>query len=225
MPRFAKGLLAVLVALGAVVGCSSSIQYPGQLVGSFNTTLVPVSNSCTQFAALPGFCPENGSPGPCSDGGYPDGGTTVLVVSTGPFDAGYVSYQSGSQSATANGTWNGQTVSTLAVAERFFILVNEPSADAGCIAQVTETIQLTIYASLNGGCGGGVPVGPPPEQIGGVWQTTTSPACGILIDNVQPDTTGLCCASPLPDGGCATVPPPNCAVSFGLVGQGRSSPP
>lgn len=221
MSRFAKGLLAVLVALGAVVACSSSIQYPGQLVGSFNTTLVPVSNSCTQFAALPGFCEDNGSPGPCSDGGYPDGGTTVLVVSSGSSDAGYLSYQSGSQSATAKGTWDGQTVQTLAMAARFFMLVT----DAGCIAQVTETIQLSIYASLDGGCGGGIPVGPPPTEIGGVWQTTTSPACGILIDNVFPDTNGLCCADPLPDGGCATVPPPNCAVSFGLVGQGRSSPP
>jgi hypothetical protein len=225
MPRFAKGLLAVLVALGAVVACSSSIQYPGQLVGSFNTTLLPVSNSCTQFAALPGFCADNGSPGPCSDGGYPDGGTTVLVVSSGSLDAGYISYQSGSQSATANGTWDGQTVQTLAVAQRFFILVNQPSADAGCIAQVTETIQLSIYASLDGGCGGGVPVGPPPTEIGGVWQTQTSPACGILIDNVAPDQIN-CCASPNPDSGiCLSPVPPSCAVSFGLVGQGRSSPP
>jgi hypothetical protein len=225
MPRFAKGLLAVLVALGAVAACSSSIQYPGQLVGSFNTALVPVSNSCTQFSSLPGFCSDNGSPGPCSDGGFPDAGTTVLVVSSGSLDVGYLSYQSGSQSATANGTWDGQTVQTLTMAARLFTLVNQPSADAGCIAQVTETIQLTIYASLDGGCDGGIPVGPPPTEIGGVWQTTTSPACGILIDNVFPDTKGLCCADPLPDAGCATVPPPNCTVSFGLVGQGRSSPP
>jgi hypothetical protein len=221
MPRFAKGVLAVLVALGAVVACSSSIQYPGQLVGSFNTALLPLSNSCTQFSSLPGFCPENGSPGPCSDGGYPDGGATVLVVSSGALDAGYISYQSGSQSATANGTWDGQTVQTVAVAQRFFTLVS----DAGCIAKVTETIQFTIYASLDGGCDGGIPLGPPPVEIGGVWQTQTSPACGILNDSVVPDTSGLCCPSPLPDAGCATTPPPNCAVSFNLVGQGRSSPP
>jgi hypothetical protein len=221
MPRFAKGFLVVLVAVGAVVACSSSIQYPGQLVGSFNTAFVPLSNSCTEFAALPGFCPENGSPGPCPDGGYPDAGSTVLVVSSGANDAGYVSYQSGSQSATAKGTWDGQTVQTLAMAERFFILVT----DAGCTAEVTETIQLTLYASLDGGCDGGIPVGPPPTEIGGVWQTVSSPACGILIDNVQPSQV-LCCTNPNPDGGVCLLPaPPNCTVSFGLVGQGRSSPP
>ncbi len=225
MPRYAKGLLAVTVALGAMVACSSSIQYPGQLVGSFNTTLLPVSNSCTQFAALPGFCEDNGSPGPCTDGGFPDAGTTVLVVSTGADDAGFVSYQSGSQSATANGTWDGQTVQTVATAARFFILSNQPSQDAGCIASVTETIQLTIYASLDGGCAGGIPVGPPPTEIGGVWQTQTSPACGLLVDNVQPDQRN-CCSNPNPDGGgCLSEVPPNCAVSFGLVGEGRSSPP
>jgi hypothetical protein len=225
MPRYAKSFLAVSLVLGAVVACTNSIQYPGQLVGSFNTALLPVSNSCTQFLDLPGFCPENGSPGPCTDGGYPDGGTTVLVVSSGADDAGYISYQSGSQSATANGTWNGQTVQTLAVAERFFILVNQPSQDAGCIAHVTETIQLTIYASLDGGCDGGIPVGPPPTEIGGVWQTTTSPACGILVDNVEPDQVN-CCSNPNPDGGiCLSPVPPNCMVSFGLVGEGRSSPP
>jgi hypothetical protein len=227
MRRLTLGLLAVAVALGAVVACSSSIQYPGQLVGSFNTTLVPASNSCLLFADLPGFCPENGSPGPCTDGGYPDGGTTVLVVSSGAADAGYISYQSGSQSATANGTWDGQTVQTSAVAQRFFILTNQPAADAGCIAKVTETIQFSIYASLDGGCQGGIPVGPPPTEIGGVWQTTTSPACGVLVDVVQPDQTGLCCANPPADAGepCLTPVPPDCAVSFGLVGQGRSSPP
>jgi hypothetical protein len=226
MPRYAKGLLAVSVALGAMVACSSSIQYPGQLVGSFNTTLVPASNSCTQFTALPGFCPENGSPGPCTDGGFPDGGTTVLVVSSGADDAGFVSYQSGSQSATADGTWDGQTVQTQATAARFFVLINQPSQDAGCIASVTETIQLTIYASLDGGCAGGIPVGPPPTEIGGVWQTQTSPACGLLVDNVQPDQAG-CCSNPNPDGGgnCLSPVPPSCTVSFGLVGEGRSSPP
>jgi hypothetical protein len=225
MPRYAKGLLtALVVALGAVLACTPSIQYPGQLVGSFNTTLVPASNSCTEFLDLPGFC-DNGSPGPCSDGGFPDGGTTVLVVSSGAGDAGYISYQSGSQSATANGTWDGQTVQTLAVAQRFFMLTNQPQQDGGCIAEVTEAIQLSIYASLDGGCEGGIPVGPPPTQIGGVWQTTTSPACGILIDNVEPSPV-YCCANPNPDGGvCLTPVPPACAVSFGLVGQGRSSPP
>jgi hypothetical protein len=226
MPRYAKSLLAVSLGLSAVVACTNSIQYPGQLVGSFNTALLPASNSCTQFMDLPGFCPENGSPGPCTDGGYPDGGTTVLVVSSGADDAGYISYQSGSQSATANGTWDGQTVQTLAVAERFFILVNQPSQDAGCIAHVTETIQLTLYATLDGGCDGGIPVGPPPTEIGGVWQTQTSPACGILIDEVQPDQVN-CCSNPNPDGGgtCLSPVPPNCTVSFGLEGQGRSSPP
>jgi hypothetical protein len=224
MPRLAHGILAVAVALGVVLACTPSIQYPGQLVGSFNTTLIPASNSCTQFSMLPGFC-DNGSPGPCSDGGYPDGGTTVLVVSSGAEDAGYISYQSGSQSATANGTWDGQTVQTLAVAQRFFSVTLQPPQDAGCIAAVTESIQLSIYASLDGGCEGGIPVGPPPTEIGGVWQTTTSPACGILIDNVAPDQVN-CCANPNPDGGiCLTAVPPACAVSFGLVGQGRSSPP
>jgi hypothetical protein len=230
MPRrFAFGLLAVVVALAAVVACNSSIQYPGDLVGSFNITLIPASNTCAQFMALPGFCPENGSPGPCSDGGYPDGGTTVLVVSSGAGNTGFVSYQSGSQSATAEGTWDGQTVQTLGMAERFFELTNQPLADAGCIAQVTETIQLSIYASLDGGCDGGIPVGPPPTQIGGTWQTQTSPACGILVDDVVPDTKGFCCADPIrdADGGptCGTPPPPNCTATFGLVGQGRSSPP
>jgi hypothetical protein len=228
MPRrFAFGLLAVLVAVAAVVACNSSIQYPGQLVGSFNTALIPASNSCLQFSMLPGFCPENGSPGPCTDGGFPDGGTTVLVVSMGANDAGYISYQSGSQSATATGTFNGQTVQTQAVAERFFILVNQPTADAGCIAQVTETIQFTIYASLDGGCAGGIPVGPPPLTVGGVYQTQTSPACGLLVDTVDPNAgaTGQCCADPLPDGGCGAAIPPACVVTFGLVGQGRSSPP
>ena len=224
MPR-RKPLLTVAVVLGAIAACSSSILYPGKLVGSFNTTLVPQANSCTQFLDLPGFCSDNGSPGPCSDGGYPDAGTTVLVVST-QGDAGFVSYQSGSQSATANGTFNGQTVQTQAVAQRFFVLVGQPSADAGCIAQVTETIELTIYAYLDGGCQGGIPVGPPPFTIDGVWQTQNSPACGLLVDQVVPDTTGYCCADPLPgDAGCGTPPPPNCAVVFGLVGQGRSSPP
>jgi hypothetical protein len=226
MPRYAKGLLtAVVVALGAVLACTPSIQYPGQLVGSFNTTLVPVSNSCTEFSALPGFCQDNGSPGPCSDGGFPDGGTTVLVVSSAAADAGYISYQSGSQSATATGTWDGQTVQTSAMAQRFFTLLNQPSQDAGCIATVTEAIQLAIYATLDGGCEGGIPVGPPPTQIGGVWQTTTSPACGVLVDNVEPSPV-FCCASPNPDGGvCLTPVPPACVTSFGLVGQGRSSPP
>src|SRR5450631_4274189 len=215
MHRLAKGLLAVVVALGVVLACTPSIQYPGQLVGSFNTALLPASNSCTEFVSLPGFC-DNGSPGPCSDGGFPDGGTTVLVVSSGADDAGYVSYQSGSQSATANGTWDGQTVQTLAVAQRFFELVNQPQQDGGCIAAVTESIQLSIYANLDGGCEGGIPVGPPPTEIGGVWQTTTSPACGILIDNVAPDQVN-CCANPNPDGGiCLTAVPPPCAVSFGL---------
>jgi len=117
-------------------------------------------------------------------------------------------------------------VQTQAVAERFFILTNQPTQDAGCIAQVTETIELTIYASLDGGCQGGIPIGPPPTQIGGVWQTQNSPACGLLLDVVVPDTTGLCCADPLPDGGgCGIAPPPPCAVSFSLVGQGLSSVP
>jgi hypothetical protein len=226
MPRrLALGVFLTFVALGAVVACSSSIQYPGELVGSFDITLIPDSNGCTQFSLLPGFCPENGSPGPCSDGGYPDGGTTVLVVSSGTGDAGYISYQSGSQSATASGTWDGQTVVTAAVAQRLFILANQPSADAGCIAAVTETIHLTLYSSLDGGCDGGIPVGPPPSQVGGVWQTQTSPACGILVDNVVPDSTGLCCPDPLTDGGCGTPVLPSCVVSFGLVGQGRASPP
>ncbi len=231
--RFAFGLLAVAVAVAAVVACSSSIQFPGQLVGSFNTALVPTTNGCTQFSSLPGFCADNGSAGPCTDGGFPDGGTTVLVVSSGPNDAGYVSYQSGSQSATASGTFDGQTVLTQGVAERFFILLNQPAADAGCIAQVTETIQLSLYQSLDGGCDGGIPPGPPPVTVGGVWQTQNSPACGLLVDVVAPGvlspgappTPGACCPTPLPDAGCATPLPPVCTVSFGLVGQGRSSPP
>jgi hypothetical protein len=231
MPRrSAFGLVAVVLA--AAFACSSSIQFPGQLVGSFNTALIPTSNTCTQFFNLPGFCSDNGSPGPCTDGGFPDGGTTVLVVSTVGGDAGFVSYQSGTQSATASGTWDGQTVLTSAVAERFFVIspALQPAADAGCIAQVTETIQLSIYASLDGGCDGGIPVGPPPGQIVGVWQTQTSPACGILVDMVQPDTHGACCADPLPDAGpdgtlCGSPVPPACSVSFGLVGTGRSSPP
>ena len=225
MPRYAKSLLAVSLALGAVVACTNSIQYPGQLVGSFNTALLPVSNSCTQFLDLPGFCPENGSPGPCTDGGFPDGGHHRPGGVERRRRRGLHQLPVGSQSATANGTWDGQTVQTLAIAERFFILVNQPSQDAGCIAQVTETIQLTIYASLDGGCDGGIPVGPPPTEIGGVWQTQTSPACGILIDNVEPDQVN-CCSNPNPDGGsCLSQVPPNCPVSFGLVGEGRSSPP
>jgi hypothetical protein len=227
MPRrISLFLFACLLAIGAVAACNSSIQYPGQLVGSFDTTLVPASSNCIYFLALPGFCPDTGELGPCSDGGIPDAGTTVLVVSTTASDAGYVSYQSGSQSSTANGSWDGQTVQTQAVAQRFFLLNNQPSADAGCIAQVTETIVFSIYATLDGGCDGGIPSGPPPTQIGGVYQTQVSPACGILVDNVVPDTSGLCCADPITDGGvCGTPPPPNCTVSFGLVGQGRSSPP
>jgi hypothetical protein len=234
MPRrFALALLAVLVSVVAVVACNSSIQFPGQLVGSFNTTLVPQTNTCLNFSMLPGFCPENGSPGPCTDGGFPDGGTTVLVVSMGQNDAGYVSYQSGSQSSTATGTFDGQTVNTQALAERFFLLAGQPTADAGCIAQVTETIQLSIYASLDGGCAGGIPIGPPPVVIGGTYQTQASPACGLLVDVVSPGVispgtgpvAGACCPTPLPDGGCATALPPTCSVSFGLVGQGRPSPP
>jgi hypothetical protein len=215
----------VLAAVSALAACNSSIQYPGQLVGSFNTTLVPASNGCTQFMDLPGFCSDNGSPGPCTDGGYPDGGTTVLVVSSGADDAGYISYQSGSQSATSDGTFNGQTVVTQATAQRFFTLTTQPPPDAGCIAQVTESIEFTMYASLDGGCEGGIPVGPPPTQIDGVWQTQNSPACGLLIDRVVPDPSGLCCADPLDGGGCGTPVPANCAVSFRLVGQGRASPP
>ncbi len=221
-----RSAFVVWAALLAVVACTSNISYPGQLVGSFNTVLVPRSNSCTDFSQLPGFCSDNGSPGPCEDGGYPDGGTTVLVVSTAADSGvGYISYQSGSQSATATGTFDGQTVLTQAVAERFFILVNQPSQDAGCIAQVTETIQLTIYSELDGGCQGGIPVGPPPTQLDGVWQTQTSPACGLLVDVVVPDTSGFCCADPLTDGGCGAAVPPSCAVSFNLVGQGLSSVP
>ncbi len=224
--RSAFALLAAATALLAVLACNSNIAYPGQLVGSFNTALVPRSNSCTDFSNLPGFCADNGSPGPCDDGGYPDGGTTVLVVSTAQDSGvGYVSYQSGSQSATATGTFDGQTVMTQAVAERFFVLTDQPSQDAGCIAQVTETIQLTIYSALDGGCQGGIPLGPPPVQLDGVWQTQTSPACGLLLDVVVPDTTGLCCADPLPDAGCGTTVPASCAVSFSLVGQGQSSVP
>lgn len=227
MPR----RLAFAVAI-AVVACSSSIVFPGQLVGSFNTALIPQSNTCLAFSNLPGFC-DNGSPGLCDDGGYPDGGTTVLVVSMGADDAGYISYQSGSQSATATGTFDGQTVNTQALAERFFLLAGQPIADAGCIAQVTETIQLSIYASLDGGCAGGIPVGPPPVVIGGTYQTQASPACGLLVDVVLPGVVspgggaiaGSCCPTPLPDGGCATTLPPPCSVSFGLVGQGRPSPP
>jgi hypothetical protein len=233
MPRrLAPFSLFVAVALAAAFACSSSIQFPGQLVGSFNTALVPQGNTCTQFLDLPGFCPDNGSPGPCSDGGFPDGGTTVLVVSTGPNDAGFVSYQSGSQSSTASGTFDGQTVVTQATAERFFQLVGQPTADGGCIAEVTETIQLSIYQSLDGGCAGGIPAGPPPLSVGGVWQTQNSPACGLLVDVVAPGvvgaagvTPGVCCPTPLPDGGCGTPLPPTCTVTFGLVGMGRSSPP
>ena len=232
MPRtLALFSVLALFALAAAVACSSIIQYPGELVGSFDTALLPRSNSCAQFAALPGFCPENGSPGPCTDGGYPDGGTTVLVVSTNSMDAGYLSYRSGSQSATASGSWDGQTVRTQASASRFFILANQPSADAGCVAAVTESIQLTIYASLDGGCDGGIPLGPPPEQIGGVYQTQTSPACGLLVDYVAVMEPLLCCPDVILDGGadggpiCGTTVPPPCVVSFGLVGQGRSSPP
>lgn len=232
MPRrLALGVVATLVAVAAVVACSSSIQYPGYLVGSFDTTLVAASNSCTQFTELPGFCPENGSPGPCTDGGYPDGGTTVLVVSTDSSDAGYVSYQSGSQSATASGTWDGQTVRTLATALRFFILANQPLADAGCVATVTESLQLTIYASLDGGCDGGIALGPPPAQIGGVYQTQTSPACGLLVDNVVVMDPLLCCPDIILDGGvdggpiCGSPATPPCVVSFHLVGRGRTSPP
>jgi len=217
--------LASAVALAAVVACNSSITYPGQLVGSFDTVLVPRSNSCNAFLALPGFCLDGGSPGPCEDGGYPDGGTTVLVVSASG-DAGYISYQSGSQSATAVGTFDGQTAQTLATALRFFVVAGQPSQDAGCIARVRETIQLSIYASLDAGCQGGVPVGPPPLQVGGLWETQNSPACGLLVDVVEPDQTGLCCADPLPDSGvCGSPIPSTCAVSFNLVGQGRSSPP
>jgi hypothetical protein len=227
MPR----RLAFAVAV-AVVACSSSIQFPGQLVGSFNTALIPQSNTCLAFSNLPGFC-DNGSPGLCDDGGYPDGGTTVLVVSMGPDDAGYISYQSGSQSATATGTFDGQTVNTQALAERFFLLAGQSIADGGCIAQVTETIQLSIYAELDGGCAGGIPVGPPPVVIGGTYQTQASPACGLLVDVVSPGVVapgtgpiaGACCPTPLPDGGCATTLPPTCSVTFGLVGQGRPSPP
>ena len=216
MPRRSvSAWLAALLALVAVVACTSNIVYPGQLVGSFNTALIPRSNSCTDFSMLPGFCPENGSPGPCQDGGYPDGGSTVLVVSMEAGDAGYISYASGSQSATSDGTFDGQTVVTQAVAQRFFVLANQPSEDAGCFAQVTETISLTLYASLDGGCQGGIPSGPPPTQLGGVWQTQNSPACGLLVDVVVPYT----------DGGCAMPVPPECAVSFGLVGQGQSSVP
>lgn len=214
-------LVLAALALAAVGACTSSIDFPGQLVGSFDTTLTAKTNTCSTFALLPGFC-SDGSPGPCSDGGYPDGGSTVLVVSTTGGDAGYVSYQSGSQSATANGSFDGQTVQTTAAAQRLFVL----NTDAGCVALVTETIQLTIYASLDGGCQGGIPVGPPPEQVGGVYQTITSPACGLLVDAVQPDQNGLCCPEPLAaDGGCNSAPPPACSVSFDLVGQGRSSPP
>lgn len=221
MPRRPlPGLIAAVLAFAVVAACTSSIEFPGQLVGSFDTTLTAQSNTCTQFVLLPGFC-SDGSPGPCPDGGYPDGGTTVLVVSTTGADAGYISYQSGSQSATTNGTFDGQTVQTSAAAQRLFVL----DTDAGCVALVTETIQLAIYASLDGGCQGGIPAGPPPETVGGVWQTTTSPACGLLVDSVVPDSR-LCCPLPLGlDGGCDAAPPPPCTVSFGLTGQGRSSPP
>ena len=219
------GIIAeILVRAGdtvaAVAACSSSIEFPGQLVGSFDTTLTAQTNTCSQFVLLPGFC-SDGSPGPCPDGGYPDAGTTVLVVSTTGPDAGYISYQSGSQSATATGTFDGQTVQTLAAAQRLFVL----DTDAGCVALVTETIQLSIYASLDGGCQDGIPAGPPPATVGGVWQTTTSPACGLLVDSVVPDTSGFCCPVRLLDGGCDAAPPPPCTVSFGLTGQGRSSPP
>jgi len=221
-----RALLAAAVAVLAVVACSTSIEYPGQLVGSFDTVLVPRSNSCTDFIGLPGFCPDSGSAGPCEDGGYPDGGTTVLVVSAGALDAGYISYQSGSQSATATGTFDGQTVQTQATALRLFFLATQPSQDAGCVALVTETIRLSIYASLDGGCQGGIPIGPPPQQTEGFWDTQNSPACGLLVDVVEPDQTGFCCPNPVPDSGvCGTPLPPPCAVSFNLVGQGRASPP
>jgi hypothetical protein len=215
---------AVAFVLGAVAACTSGIDYPGQLVGSFNTVLVGQSNTCLQFVALPGFCPDGGV-GPCGDAGYPDGGSTVLVVST-EADGGYgfVSYQSGAQSATSVGTFDGQTVSTVASATRYFIRNDQPPADAGCVALVTETIDVSIYASLDGGCDGGIPPGPPPTQIQGVWQTQNSPACGLLVDAVVPDPT-LCCADPLDDGGCNTSAPPPCSVGFALTGQGRSSPP
>ncbi len=234
MPRrLALGRLLLAVALAAAAACSSSIQFPGQLVGSFDTTLVPQGNTCSAFSGLPGFCAENGSPGPCADGGFPDGGTTVLVVSSGAGDAGYVSYRAGSTSASATGTFDGQNVLTEAVAQRFFTLANQPTADAGCVGLVVETIQLRIYQGLDGGCDGGIPVGPPPVTVGGVWQTQTSPACGLLVDVVLPGvltldggtSPGFCCPTPLPDGGCGTPLPPQCTVTFGLAGQGRSSPP
>lgn len=225
-----RAVVATAVALALVGACNSSITYPGQLVGSFNTVLVPRSNSCNAFLNLPGFCPDNGSPGPCSDGGYPDGGTTILVVSfvpdsDGGYDAGYISYQSGSQSATATGTFNGQTAQTQATALRFFIVSGQPTQDAGCIARVNETITLTLYAALDGGCQGGIPVGPPPTQTDGLWNTQASPACGLLVDVVVPDQTGFCCPDLLPDSGvCGSPIPPPCAVQFDLVGQGTSSP-
>ena len=92
------------------------------------------------------------------------------------------------------------------------------------MALVTETIQLTIYAALDGGCDGGIPPGPPPTQIQGVWQTQASPACGVLVDAVVPDPL-LCCSNPLIDGGCSVPAPPPCTVGFALSGQGRASPP
>jgi len=215
---------AVVLTLVAVVACTSGIDYPGQLVGSFDTVLVGQSNTCLQFAALPGFCPDGGV-GPCGDAGYPDGGTTVLVVSTEPDGgAGFISYQSGAQSATSGGTFDGQTVTTVATANRFFIRSDQPPADAGCVALVTETIELALYAALDGGCDGGIPPGPPPTQIQGVWQTQASPACGVLVDAVVPDPL-LCCSDPLTDGGCNVPVPPPCTVSFALSGQGRASPP
>ncbi|HXX31256.1 MAG TPA: hypothetical protein VEJ89_11110 [Myxococcaceae bacterium] len=221
-----RSLLAVPVVLGlsAVAACTSGIQYPGQLVGSFDTALVGQSNSCLDFANLPGFCLDGGV-GPCGDAGYPDAGATVLVVSTEP-DGGYgfISYQSGAQSATSVGTFDGQTVTTVASANRLFVRNDQPPADAGCVAVVTETIELRIYADLDGGCDGGIPDGPPPIDIQGTWQTQDSPACGVLVDQVFPDPT-LCCADPLQDGGCNVPIPPPCSVSFGLTGQGRASPP
>jgi hypothetical protein len=216
------GCTFVVVLVGLVASCNSSIQYPGDLVGSFDTALVAQSNSCA-FVALAGFC-DDGSPGPCADGGYPDGGVTVLVVSTDEDGGGFVSYQSGAQSATANGNFDGQLVQTTAQANRYFIRSDQPPDDAGCGASVTETIALAIYASLDGGCDGGIPLGPPPVQLGGVWQTNASPACGQLVDVVTPDPL-FCCAALLADGTCGQPIPPPCTVSFALSGRGRSSLP
>jgi hypothetical protein len=212
----------VVLLLGAAASCSSSIVYPGLLVGSFDTALVAKSNSCA-FAALAGFC-DDGSPGPCADGGYPDGGVTVLVVSSEVDGGGFISYQSGAQSATSSGSFNGQTVQTLGQANRYFIRSDQPPDDAGCGTVVTESIELSIYAALDGGCDGGIPLGPPPVELGGVWQTNASPACGLLVDVVTPDPR-FCCAALLPDGSCGQPIPPPCTVSFNLSGQGRSSLP